>query len=235
VIVRASRYCPPYHGVEGRRFSVHSSSINPTFQVVLLLGGYSTSASCNAPYLYIASTCWKLVSTIPPLDLPSVSIGTFPEGMTIFLDSGQVSGSSTGQCLIFTSNFWINVPGAWCLTSCALERFSFLDPRATYATLTVPWLHHALTWLRLDHYAYTSIGGLRDMGTHGPPQRTRPVRSPADLQVGLKTLSTTPATLEDSRRPYADPGESAKLVAQDSPPGRDLTLPVGPQITRFAL
>jgi hypothetical protein len=77
--------------------------------------------------------------------------------------------------------------------------------------------------------------GLRDMGTHGSPQRTRPVRSPADLQVGLKTLSTTPATLEDSRRPYADPGESSKLVAQDSPPGRGSTLPVGPQITRFAL
>jgi hypothetical protein len=33
---------------EGRRFSVCSSSIKPTLQVALLLGGYSTSASCDA-------------------------------------------------------------------------------------------------------------------------------------------------------------------------------------------
>jgi hypothetical protein len=48
--------------------------------------------------------------------------------------------------------------------------------------------------------------GLRDMGTHGsPPTRVpevpvkwiRPARSPADLQVGPETLSTTPATLDD--------------------------------------
>jgi hypothetical protein len=33
---------------EGRRFSTCSSSINRTFQVALLLRGYSTSASCDA-------------------------------------------------------------------------------------------------------------------------------------------------------------------------------------------
>jgi hypothetical protein len=47
---------------------------------------------------------------------------------------------------------------------------------------------------------------LRDMGIHGSPltrvlevpvKWTRPVRSPTDMQVGSKTLSTTPATLED--------------------------------------
>jgi hypothetical protein len=51
--------------------------------------------------------------------------------------------------------------------------------------------------------------GLRNMSAHGsPPTRvpevpikwTRLVRSPTNLQAGLKTLSTTPVTLEDSRR-----------------------------------
>jgi hypothetical protein len=82
------------------------------------------------------------------------------------------------------------------------------------------------------------------MGTHGsPPTRvlevpvkwSRPVRSPADLQVGLETLSTTPVTLEDSRRPYPNPGGSVELVAQDSSPGRSSIPPVGPQIAAFAL
>jgi hypothetical protein len=36
---------------EGRRFSTCSLSINPTFQVTLLLGGYSTSASSDALFL----------------------------------------------------------------------------------------------------------------------------------------------------------------------------------------
>jgi hypothetical protein len=34
---------------EGRRLRILSSSINPTFQVALLLGGYSTSASVRRP------------------------------------------------------------------------------------------------------------------------------------------------------------------------------------------
>jgi hypothetical protein len=64
------------------------------------------------------------------------------------------------------------------------------------------------------------------MGTHGsPPTRvleipvkwTRPARSPADLQVGPETLSTTPVTLEDLRRPYPDSERPARLVAQASP------------------
>jgi hypothetical protein len=65
---------------------------------------------------------------------------------------------------------------------------------------------------------YVCMYVLRDMGTHGsPPVRvpevpvkcTRPAISPADQQVGPETLSTTPAILEDSRRPYPDP--STKL------------------------
>jgi hypothetical protein len=84
----------------------------------------------------------------------------------------------------------------------------------------------------------------RDMGTHGsPPTRvpelpvkwTWPVRSPTNLQLGLETLSTTPATLEDSRRPHLDLGGSAELVAQASPPGRGSTPLVGPQIVGFIL
>jgi hypothetical protein len=76
---------------------------------------------------------------------------------------------------------------------------------------------------------------VRDMGTHGsPPTRvlevpakwTWPFRSSVDLQVGPETLSTTPATLEDSRTPYPDPGGSAGLAAQDSFAGRGTTPPV---------
>jgi hypothetical protein len=64
------------------------------------------------------------------------------------------------------------------------------------------------------------------MGTHGsPPNRileapvrwTRPARSPADLQVGPETLSTTPVTQEDLGRPYPDRRRHAELVGQDSP------------------
>jgi hypothetical protein len=39
---------------------------------------------------------------------------------------------------------------------------------------------------------------LTDQGLEVPVKWTRPVRSPADLQVGLSTLFTTLATLEDS-------------------------------------
>jgi hypothetical protein len=82
------------------------------------------------------------------------------------------------------------------------------------------------------------------MGTHGsPPTKvleipvkwTRPIRSPTDLQVGPDALSTTLATLEDSRRPYPDPGRPIKLVAQASPLGRSTAPPVGPRIVGSAL
>jgi hypothetical protein len=56
-------------------------------------GGYSMSVSYDALFFYISSTYRKPASTIPPLDLPLVSTGTSPEGMTIFPDSGQVGGS----------------------------------------------------------------------------------------------------------------------------------------------
>jgi hypothetical protein len=88
---------------EGCRLSVSTSSINPTLQVALLLGGYSMSASCDTLFTCVASTYQKQASTIPPLDLPLVNIGTFLEGMMIFPDSGQFGGSSTttSPCLHF--------------------------------------------------------------------------------------------------------------------------------------
>jgi hypothetical protein len=82
------------------------------------------------------------------------------------------------------------------------------------------------------------------MGTHGsaltrvlevPIKWTRPIRSPADLQVGPETLSATSETLEDPRRPYPDFGGPAGFAAQGSPPGRGTTLLVGPQIMGFTL
>jgi hypothetical protein len=97
---------------EGRRFSAHSSSINLTFQIALLLGGYSRSVSYDGLFLYVVSTYWKPASTVPPLDLSLVSIGTFHDVTTIFPNSGQVGGSSKRQRLVFTSNSWICIPGA---------------------------------------------------------------------------------------------------------------------------
>jgi hypothetical protein len=64
------------------------------------------------------------------------------------------------------------------------------------------------------------------MGTHGsPPTRvlevsvkwTRPARSPVDLQVGLDTLSTVPATLENLGQPYPDRRRLARHAGQASP------------------
>jgi hypothetical protein len=50
-----------------------------------------------------------------------------------------------------------------------------------------------------------------DQGPKGPSQvdptcqkLSRPTRSSIDLQLGLETLSTVPATLEDFERPYPD-------------------------------
>jgi hypothetical protein len=69
--------------VEGRRFLTCSSSINLTFQVSLLLGGYSTSASGDALYLprridpLEARFCY--LTTRPPFgrhtDLPRRCVG----------------------------------------------------------------------------------------------------------------------------------------------------------------
>jgi hypothetical protein len=85
---------------------------------------------------------------------------------------------------------------------------------------------------------------VRDMGTNGSPltrvlealiKWTRPVRSPTNLQVGSETLSTTPVTLEDPRRPHPDPGIPVGLVAQDSPLGRGAAPPVRLRIAVSAL
>jgi hypothetical protein len=82
------------------------------------------------------------------------------------------------------------------------------------------------------------------MGTHGsPPTRvpevlvkwTQPAKSPADLQVGLETLSTTPTTLEDLGRLHPDSGRPAGLVAQASPLDGGAAPPVGLRITGSSL
>jgi hypothetical protein len=73
---------------ECRRFSVCSLCTKLTFQVALLLGGYSTSAFCDTLFDYVASTYQKQASAIPPLDLPLVGIETFLKGVMIFPNSG---------------------------------------------------------------------------------------------------------------------------------------------------
>jgi hypothetical protein len=92
---------------------------------------------------------------------------------------------------------------------------------------------------------------MRDMGTHGfPPTRvpevpvkwTQPARSPANLQVGPKTLSSISATmssisvtLEDVGRPHLDSERPVGHVAQVSPLDRGAAPPVGPRIAGSSL
>jgi hypothetical protein len=56
---------------EGRRSRTYSSSINPTFQVALLLGGYSTSASVRCP---LFSTSPRPTGSTLPSHLHSISL-----------------------------------------------------------------------------------------------------------------------------------------------------------------
>jgi hypothetical protein len=188
---------------EGRKFSVYSSSINSTLQVTLLLRVYSTSASCDALFAYVASTYQKKASAIPPLDLPFVGIETFLEGVMFFPDYGQVGGSSKNYNALHT----LQTPrSAFQEIDVRLRErsrgFSFLDPHAPCATSMV-------AYCCLSPYAYTSTVGLRDMGTHGSPltrvlevlvKWTQLVRSPTNLQVDPEALSTTQATLSRSRK-----------------------------------
>jgi hypothetical protein len=82
------------------------------------------------------------------------------------------------------------------------------------------------------------------MGTHGsPPTRvlevpvmwTQLAKRPADLQMRLETLSTTPTTLEDLGRPHPDSGRPDGLVAQVSPKDRCAAPPVCPRREIFSV
>jgi hypothetical protein len=68
-----------------------------------------------------------------------------------------------------------------------------------------------------------------------PVKWTQAAKSPADLKVGLETLSTTPTTMEDLRQPQPDSGRPPRLVAQASPLDRYAAPPVGPRITGSSL
>jgi hypothetical protein len=82
------------------------------------------------------------------------------------------------------------------------------------------------------------------MGTHGSPPTsvlevpakwTRPARSPTDLQVGPKTLSTDLVTLKDLGRPYPDRGRPAMLAGQAFPLIMVAAAPVDPMIVGSSL
>jgi hypothetical protein len=77
-------------------------STKPTFQVALLLEGYSTSASCDTLFDYVASTYQKKASAIPSLDLPLVGIETFLEGVMIFPEFSQVGGFSSNYNALYS-------------------------------------------------------------------------------------------------------------------------------------
>jgi hypothetical protein len=201
---------------------------------------------CDTLFPYVTSTYQKHASVTSPLDLPLVSISTFLEGVLVLPDSGQVGGSSSNNKAL--SSLQASGPALHKL-DVRLRTFSggfffFFYPRAPYTNSPAPCIFFASTRRRLSRFAYMSIGGLRDMGTHGsPPTRvpevpvewTRPVRSPADLQVGPETLSTIPATLEDLGRPHPDSRRPARLVTQSSPLDCGTMPPVGPRIMGSSL
>ena len=92
--------------------------------------------------------------------------------------------------------------------------FLFLDPRAPFTTSMVLRLCCSSTRPHLGRYAYTSIGGLRDMGTHGSPPARVPEaltsgpdlpEAPPTRKVGPATLSTTPTTPGDLIKIPKDP------------------------------
>jgi hypothetical protein len=111
---------------EGRRFSVCSSSINPTFLFTLLLWGYSMSASCDALFFLcchdLPEASFHYSSARPPfgrhLDLPRRcdDLTWFWSGRRFFKQL---------QHLVFTSSPWIYTLRAWCSTSYALKRIFF--------------------------------------------------------------------------------------------------------------
>jgi hypothetical protein len=74
-----------------------------------------------------------------------------------------------------------------------------------------------------------------DQGPGGPCQVDPTCQKPADLQVGLETLSTTPTTLEDLGRLHPDSGRPAGLVAQASPLDGGAAPPVGLRIAGSSL
>jgi hypothetical protein len=121
---------------EGCRSRILSSSINPTFQVALLLGGYSTSASLRHPlFLHVASTYWKHTSVMSPLDLPLVSVSTFLEGAVVSPDPVQVEDSSGSYGALSS----IQAPRSTLQRldvrlRLRLGGFSSLDPYAPYVT-----------------------------------------------------------------------------------------------------
>jgi hypothetical protein len=199
---------------EGRRFSVYSTSINPTLLVALLLGGYSMSASCYALFTYFASTYQKRASTIPSLDFLLVSIGTFLEGITIFPDSGQVSGSSniTAPCLHFkplylhSRSLTFDVVRAqedflfWIL--CTLRDFDGVMTSSQLLRLHVD--------RGLERHGYPWVP--TDQGLGGPCQVDPTYQKPHRPASGPETLSASPVTLEHPRRPYLDPGGPVGLT-----------------------
>jgi hypothetical protein len=131
---------------EGRRSWILSSSINPTFQVALLLGGYSTSASLRRSlFLHVASTYWKHASITSLLDLPLVSISTFLEGAVVSPDPVQVEVPSGSHGALSS----LQAPGSTLLRLDVLLRLclggsSSLDPCAPYATSSLSRLLSAL-------------------------------------------------------------------------------------------
>jgi hypothetical protein len=136
VVLSVSKRRASVSSTKGRRSRILSSSINPTFQVTLLLGAYSTSSSVRRPlFLHVTSTYWKHASITSPLDLPLVSVSTFIERTVASPDPVQVEDSSGSHGAL--SSF--QAPGSTlqrldvrlCLW---LGGFSSLDPCAPYAT-----------------------------------------------------------------------------------------------------
>jgi hypothetical protein len=191
---------------------LHYWSIEPAILVTSLLRGYSTSASHDVVFLLrridLLEACFHYFSARPTYgwscDLPKGGRSSF-----VLPDPGQVGGS-----LRLTSRLDFDLLDQHSRSSMfdfvrALEGFFFFGSPCTLHDFsgTMPSLRFNKTSLRpLRLHVDRGLRTWVPMGPHRPGSQrslkwTRPSRSPANLQVGLETLSTTPKTLEDPGRP----------------------------------
>jgi hypothetical protein len=137
------------------------------------------------------------------------------------------------------------VPGARCLTSCALEGFSFffgspctlrdLDDAMNSPhfnmTLSRPLCLH-VDW-GLESNACPCVP--TDQGPRGPCQVDPTYQKPCRPASGPGDLIHNPVTLDDSKKPYLDPGGSTGLGGQGELLDHGLAPLIGPQIAGYSL
>jgi hypothetical protein len=205
---------------EGRRLRILSSSINPTFQVTLLLRATLRVRLCDALFpsrrLDLPEAHFRYVSTWPPAG----------QRFALPWRTGVFAWSCSGRGffwqswrLVFTSSPWIYSPETWCSSSSAPKRIFFFGSPCTLrdfiavtsslyfdVTSSLPLHLHVDRGLVRHGYPWVPT----DQGPRGPYQVdstcqkfNRPasgpgdlIRSPGDLGRPWTTLSRSRATCQ---------------------------------------